>query len=415
MKIVIDLQACQGASRFRGIGRYSMSLAKAMIQEGMMRGHDVVVVLNEEHPEAIDEIYDELNGLLPKSKVRTFTLTSPVAEMVPDNITNARSEEVLREQFIASLKPDVIHIASLFEGWFDDVVSSVNTADLSVNTAVTFYDLIPLVLKDLYLTDPAYNAYYQRKLENLKRSSTLLAISEHSRQSAIELLDFKPEDVFNISAASDDLFKEKEYNSEQRARVLTQFNINGPFILYVPGGFDARKNFDRLVSAFAKLPNNLPNMYQLVIASKLPEGVRQDFVLTVNKLGLSSSQLVLTDYLEESELVCLYNSCELFVFPSLNEGFGLPLLEAMACGAPVIGSNLTSMPEILGWDDAMFDPYSVDSIGDKITRALTDEGFLSQLKRNSDEQMKKFSWSRSACIALDALEGSSKKQKMLGS
>ncbi|MCF3439936.1 glycosyltransferase, partial [Escherichia coli] len=98
----------------------------------------------------------------------------------------------------------------------------------------------------------------------------------------------------------------------------------------------------------------------------------------------------------------LYRLCKLFIFASLHEGFGLPVLEAMSCGAPVIGSNVTSIPEVIGNPEALFDPYSVSSMRDKIAQCLTDDTFLARLKDMAQQQARNFSWDRAAVTALEA-------------
>ena len=101
--------------------------------------------------------------------------------------------------------------------------------------------------------------------------------------------------------------------------------------------------------------------------------------------GMSRDELVLTGYVPDEDLVALYNLCALFVFPSWHEGFGLPALEAMRCGAPVIAANSSSLPEVVGWEDALFAPRSDDAMADKMTRALTDSSFRAELVRRGVE------------------------------
>ena len=106
----------------------------------------------------------------------------------------------------------------------------------------------------------------------------------------------------------------------------------------------------------------------------------------------------------EDDLVALYNMAHLFVFPSKHEGFGLPPLEAMACGAPTLGANASSLPEVIGWSEALFDPHSPANMATKISQALLDSDFREKLKAHASEQVKKFSWDASAVKAIAALE-----------
>ena len=123
----------------------------------------------------------------------------------------------------------------------------------------------------------------------------------------------------------------------------------------------------------------------------MPQTSIDDLVLVTMKSGLARDEVVLTGYVEDADLVKLYNSCSLFVFPSLHEGFGIPPLEAMLCGAPVIAANAASLPEVIGREDALFDPQSVTSIRDKLQRTLTDAAFRASLIAHGQVHAKTFS------------------------
>jgi glycosyltransferase involved in cell wall biosynthesis len=125
---------------------------------------------------------------------------------------------------------------------------------------------------------------------------------------------------------------------------------------------------------------------------------------TARSHKISPTDIQFTGYVSDADLVCAYNLCRLFVFPSWHEGFGLPPLEAMACGAVVIASNTSSLPEVMGLDEAMFDPLSVESISAKILQALTDEQMRQKLVQHGLAQAKKFSWDLTARAALQAFE-----------
>jgi len=121
-------------------------------------------------------------------------------------------------------------------------------------------------------------------------------------------------------------------------------------------------------------------------------------------MGMIPGEVVITGFVPDNDLVSLYRLCKLFVFPSWHEGFGLPALEAMSCGAPVIGSNISSLPEVIGWDDALFDPFSDNEMSVKIAEVLTNDGFRTELIRHGTEQAKRFSWDESAHRVLTAFE-----------
>lgn len=403
MRIVIDLQAGQGHSGLRGIGRYSRSLALSITRLAMDRGHDVCLVMNASLPMLIPSIRKEFAGLLPDENIFLFPGLENTADIAPENRARMLRSEAVREHFIAALKPDILHVASLFEGFVDDVTVSIND-HVALPTAVTLYDLIPYVMPELYLTDPRFEKYYLRRLDALRHAQWLLAISNHTREEALTLLERDPERVTNISAAVADIFRPRRISEQRRAELAALYGIRGEFLLYVPGGFDPRKNFAALLQAYARLPATLRATHQLVIGSKVYPGELPLFTALRDQAGLTGADVVLTGYLPDDDLVDLFNLCTAHVFPSLHEGFGLPALEAMSCGAPSIGSNATSLPEVLGRSDALFDPRCPDSIARKMTEVLSDAEFRGSLREHALRHSAGFSWDHSGKRALEAFE-----------
>lgn len=401
MRIVVDLQGCQTESRFRGIGRYSLALAQAMARQAV--GHELWLTLNGRLANSIIDIRATFDGLVPPEHIRVFEVPRPTAEIDPANIRRTRAAELIREQFFATLRPDIIHISSLFEGIGDDAVISVGQLISGENCAITLYDLIPLVYREHYLTDERLSDRYFRKLQSLKNAGLLLAISEHSRREAIELLNLPEDRVVNISAAIDAQFRPIEISPEQEMVLHQRYGLIRKFVMYT-GGIDYRKNVERLIEAYALLPYPLRLEHQLAIVCKIEDVDRQRLQKLAKRFGLKEREMVLTGFLPNEDLVVLYNLCTLFIFPSLYEGFGLPPLEAMACGAPVIGSNITSVPEVIGWEEALFDPHDPKAIATKMQQALTDEGFRAALRAHGLRQSKNFSWETSARRTLESLE-----------
>ena len=402
MRIVIDLQGSQTESRFRGGGRYSLALTRAMIRNA--GEHEIWLVLNAAFPESIGSIRLAFEGLIPKERMRVFDVPVPVAEINPSNAWRARAAEKIREHFIRQLQPDVVLVTSLFEGYVDDAVTSVGAFSGGAKTAVILYDLIPLLNPAAYLPTPVIKQYYERKIQSLKNAGLLLAISDYSRREAIDALGLKPDGVVSISTAADARFKPGNRSPRETAERRQRLGITRKMVLYAPGGFDSRKNIDGLISAYSLLPAELRNDHQLVIVSKLGETERRQLEQVSEHAGLAANELVLTGYVEDEDLIALYSEATLFVFPSKHEGFGLPALEAMACGAPVIGANGTSIPEVIGLAEALFDPLSPQSIMEKMAHALRDESFRQRLRLHGLNQAGKFSWDECAQRALSALE-----------
>ena len=398
MRIMIDLQSCQSYSRFGGIGRYSLALAKAMIREAP--NDEFIVAMNNRYQEGAEKVIRELKDVLPPSNIVFFEVP-PWSAYTHQAPTQLAAAERAREQFLNKLHPDFIHVTSLFEGLTEEIVTSVSCRDYPL-TAVTLYDLIPLLHEDIYLTDKIARQHYFAKLTHLSRAQLLLAISQYSADEIGRVLPNFKGSIVNVSGGVDDRFATQPPSMEARLRVLAKYGINGGFMLYV-ANFDYRKNHARLTQALAKVSPDLRKECKLVLVGTDPHGTYENVISEAVKCGLRESDVVFIGRVTDAELAILYSSCRLFVFPSLCEGFGLPMLEAMACGAPVIASAGTSIGEVLGREDASFDPTDVSSIAGKIEEVLTDELFLQDLRRYSLERVKAFTWTASAKRALTAL------------
>src|SRR5690606_4035356 len=173
MRIVVDLQACQTESRYRGIGRYSMALLKAMLQRN--RGHEILVTLNGAFSDTVEVIRGELDGLLSQDAIRVWQQPANAFEGWRHD-----AAEMLRESFIRQLQPDVVHVASVFEGVADEAAVSVNRYFDGPPVAVTHYDLIPHFYRNEYLASERLVSCYDRRLADLARADAFLAISDHS-------------------------------------------------------------------------------------------------------------------------------------------------------------------------------------------------------------------------------------------
>jgi len=401
MRIVIDLQGAQTSSRFRGIGRYSLSLAKAIASN--CGNHEVLIVLNGLFPETIKPIRRAFAGILPQSNIRIWYAPGPVKECIRSTQKLRESAELIREAFIANLRPDVLHISSIFEGFSDDAVTSIGRIEANYPISISFYDLIPFLNPQEYLDPhPTYAENYRRKLTDLKKADCLLAISEFSCQEGINNLEFKRDAIINISSASDPLFNDLSPQVKP-APLYERLGISKPFILYT-GGADPRKNLRRLLQAYAKINPSIQDKYQLVLAGRVDSSEMSDLEKTIQACGFKESTIIFADYVSDQELQTLYFGCKLFVLPSWHEGFGLPALEAMKSGAAVIGSNASSIPEVIQNSQALFDPLDVDSISQKIEEVLSNSDLLESLIRSGQENAKRFSWDASAKRAISAFE-----------
>lgn len=401
MKLIIDLQACQSPeSRNRGIGRYSQSLAMSIARQA--QDHDLWLFLTDVYPESIESIRKIYDSFIPQDKIIVWQAPELASEFDKSLIEKRIKVEAAREAFLTSLNPDFIHVSSLFET-HQNCITSIGHVNPHSATSATLYDLIPLVHKDRYLIDDNARWWYMRKLSQLKNADLLLAISEHTKNEAIEHLSFPSNKVVNILGAADPHFKKINLTLKQISEVHNRYRLVRPFVMYT-GGIDFRKNIEGLISSYIRLPIEIRRAHQLAIVCKVLDVERDLLMNLAIKEGLSFDELIITGFVPEQDLVVLYNTCKLFIFPSWHEGFGLPVLEAMSCGAPVIAANKTSLPEIVGRSDAMFDPHDINSITSKMAQSLTDIDFRASLVLSGIEQTKLFSWSNTGKAAIDAFE-----------
>ncbi|MEY4230641.1 MAG: hypothetical protein RLZZ362_1490, partial [Actinomycetota bacterium] len=400
MRIVIDLQGAQAVNARRGIGGYSVSLVEHLVDQS--GGHEIVLALNGAFTDETDRLRERFGPSIGDERVRVWYPPDQVRGAEADDPWTRKAAELVREAFIESLDPDVVLVTSLFEGFGDGAVTSVPGA-AGTPTAIVLYDLIPLVRRADYLTDPRVERWYERCIGHLRRADLLLAISEASRVEAIDWLDADPAKVTNISAGVRSVFSPGDVEPRIARKLKQRFRLDRPFALYT-GGIDPRKNIEGLIDAFAAMPIEVRSAHQLAVVCSIEPAARTALERRCGRLGLSETDVVFTGFVSESDLVTLCRLATAAVFPSLHEGFGLPALEAMSCGRAVIASNRSSLPEVIGRDDALFDPTSTESIASLLEQVLTDGSYRADLEQHALQQSARFSWGRTAATTLAALE-----------
>ncbi|MEO7465632.1 MAG: glycosyltransferase family 1 protein, partial [Sphingobium limneticum] len=231
----------------------------------------------------------------------------------------------------------------------------------------------------------------------------LLSVSNSAKQEAVDLAKVADERIAVIGSAAAEHFVDPRISPVERQKLLDRYHIERPFVMHI-SAYEARKNFEGLVMAFGALPMALRERHQLVLVCKLDEQDRYRLEAAIGEAGLTQQDVVLTGYIPDDVLPALYAACRLFVFPSFHEGFGLPVLEAMQCGTPVIGANVSSIPEVIGWDEALFDPASTADMACLLEKALGDDNFYSRLREHALAQAKRFTWDGVARRAIAAIE-----------
>ena len=257
-------------------------------------------------------------------------------------------------------------------------------------SVVTIHDCIHLMFPQ-YLPNRAAYAYARASMwAAARRSDRILTVSEASKRDILHLFNVKPEKIVVVYNAIDEHFSATP-SDEHVARIRERYQLDHKFVLYV-GNIKPHKNLVRLIEAFSRLRRTHDDLKLLIIGdeiSKLPALRRAVHSHKLHK------HVRFLGYLKDDTLTVLYRLASVFVFPSLYEGFGLPPLEAMASGTPVVTSNVSSLPEVTGDAAVLVDPYDVESIEDGIRRILDDPRLAEELRLKGLARAREFSWERS--------------------
>ena len=235
-----------------------------------------------------------------------------------------------------------------------------------------------------------------------RRAAHVITISEFSRRDIIETYGIAPERVSVTPLGAPVHFVPVEDERELR-RVRELYGITGDYVLAV-GSIQPRKNLVRLFAAYAELRRSRPHVRlpKLVVVGKRA-WLYEETLRSVGRHGLNDL-VVFTGYVPEADLPALYTGARCFVYPSYFEGFGLPPLEAMRCGTPVITGDRTSLPEVVGDAGLMVNPFDERALGAAINRLLEDETLRAELRRKGLERARLFSWRETARLTLQAYE-----------
>ena len=379
-------------SKNRGIGRYSYDLSRAVIS---LAGEQTLLLYNEDLSGSEQGL---LGALSSESGIPCTAYTLPTK-------TCKKVNTLAMTRQIDSFGPAIVHFHSVFEGipahtaWVMESFSGLKNAKVSV----TAYDLIPFLYPSYYLKDEKTRQDYYKRLRLFYDADLIASISEATKNDIIDHLGIEEERIVTIGGAVDKalFYQETQEEKEISKKKLQYMGILRPYLLYT-GGIDFRKNIDRTIEAYAALDPSLRKKHQFVIVCKISHAQRRAYERLVRKLGMASDEVVFTGYVPDDTLRALYNHCKLFVFPSIYEGFGLPVLEALRCGAAVAVSDSSSLPEIVSPEHPRFDPEDRDSITKIFSETLRDEILLRHLRKIAHQRAEMFSWEHSAQKLLEA-------------
>jgi glycosyltransferase involved in cell wall biosynthesis len=361
-----------------------------------------------------------LKALAEVDEENEYVLISPDA-VLPDRAYNQRftyletpipgfarrratTEKLLWEQFTApqaarKAKIDLFHVPYFAPPYFSRVPS-----------VITIHDVIPLRLP-VYRTSPRMRAYLQLVSRAAHKASLIIAVSQHAKQDMMDALHLPAERIRVIYEAAGEEYRPVT-DPETLAKARARYGVGERYIFYL-GGLELRKNVPLLVRAFAHLYQQLndPGL-QLLIAGN-PDKKRgplfPDPRPVAADLGMTGQ--IIYRYIEEEDKPAMYSGASAFVFPSSYEGFGLDPLEAMGCGAPVVCSNRTSLPEVVGDAALTFDPDNTGQLVAAMRSVLTNPELAADLRARSRQQAARFNWRKTATETLAAYEEAYKRSR----
>jgi glycosyltransferase involved in cell wall biosynthesis len=292
----------------------------------------------------------------------------------------------VKEQFVVpyyyrKLKPDLVHYPNFNTSFCPGIPFVVTICDL-------IYYLYPNACPN------RIGHLYARIMmkHSVKNSKAVITISRYSKDDIVRHLK-TPEQKINIIYIGID---QAYHPVEDATSVLRKYHLPQRYILYM-GNHEPRKNLAGLLKAYAMSKSR--NDYALVIGGK-KDHRRNSLYETVSQLDIVQN-VIFTDHLDQKDLAALYSAAGLFVFPSLYEGFGLPPLEAMACGTPVVCSNAASLPEAVGDAAVQFDPQNIDQMANAMDSVLCSPSLQKELVQKGFEQTRRFCWEKTAAMTIE--------------
>ncbi len=371
--LLVDIQTVQGGFfGNRGIRRYVLGFAGALLDHHAVRA----LLVNPSRPwlEELPSTFQTVPELAWATRPKLRELTEPGAAAY------VMTSPFERAAPVDSTLPSLV-------------------VESGTPLVVVLYDLIPEIV-DVY--PPSLMSAYQARRPLLKDADLILTLSEHVRRDAVRRLGIPVEKTAVVGAAASEFFRPRD-PGERPVDVLAAYvpEVTRPFVLSVTGWL-AHKNVEALIEAWSRVPHELRRRHQLVLTCPLPPGAETVWNEVGEGFGLAPDDVVVTGHVDDRVVRALYQEAELFVLPSYEEGFGLPVLEAARCGCPAITSSSSSLPEVLEWEPATFPPEDVDRMAESVERGLLDPVFRADLRAVGDAAAKRHTWDRVADRTLDA-------------
>ena len=315
---------------------------------------------------------------------------------------------------VAPLLPNTVRVASK-DAWFMctqmmlhpiplDVVPRMIT-EAGLRVVGVLHDVIPYRYPARYLTDPSALRQSQLRAVLVRTFDSMVSNSTFSADTGAQVLEFDRSRIHVVGAAVEPQFQPGSSSPQRLARLVDKGVDSARGLVIAVTGGDDRKNTPGLIRAWGELPAAVRRTHQLVVACAAVPVVQQRWRAIAESVHVAENEVIFTDTVTDDEMVALYQSARLSVMPSLEEGFGLPVAEAAACGCATICANNSSLPEVIDCDEALFDANDVVAMARAIEWALTDEQHRKKLLSAAERAARRWTWSNVGRDAVAALAG----------
>lgn len=393
MRIGVDIRPLQDKSRFRGIGYYLSHILTEL--SNIDRKNEYFLYL---YSGASIDL--KLN---PKFRYKFIEITP---------FTTYELRYKLRSSLKQSLNVSKDNLDLFFVS-----DPSYGIPRGAKKTIGVLYDLIPIIFSDRYpegkfilsskqdfkrwIVRVLSRFIYTRAYKSLLKTRAIFSISESTKKDFLQRFNYPKYSVFVTHLAPDSVYKPVDPLTVKN--VLIKYGLEEPFLVYV-GGCDFRKNLEKLVLSFERLKGMNSNLKLVLVGNDFIRGTDPDSQKIQKQVELSKykNEIIRPGYVSNEDLASLYSSASVFIYPSIYEGFGLPILEAMACGCPVISYNNSSIPEVAGDAALLLEPD--DDLAEAIKKVITDEKLRKSMIKKGFQQARKFSWEKTARQTLKVLE-----------
>lgn len=368
-QIALDLRFLSTSTSKRGVGYYNRSLFKTILKNPHKDWQFNIFTfpfskLQDDFSKGVADKFIPLPSLYwPKKGLRKL---DPLFSL-------------FWRSTLTAVKPKLLHIPFLFDTYYLDIPNNIPTV-------VTLYDIIPLLFPNEYFQNEKAKVWYSQRLKLVRKAVKIITISHSSKKDLVQLVKIPPEKIEVVYGGVDERFK--VLDKKKVEEVLKKYQVKNKFILTV-STHSFHKNTEKMFELIKDLNLNL-----VVVCNLIPSEER-DWRNQIKKLKVED-KVILTNFVNDEDLPAFFCGAEIFLFPSIYEGLGLPVLEAFACGCPVITSNTSSLPEVGGEAALYVNPKEKEDIRKAIAKLLNNQNLREDLRGRGFTQVKKFSWNKAA-------------------